>query len=161
MNSEWLKRLMALPDKDRQRMKYLALGLFLSLLWFWNMAPALKTYREAPFQLAQLELQSQNLKSLQTQALALQKAPRMNAQNASAALQQTATEILGSSAKLNLEAGRATLNLTPTSADTLAQFLASARIKAYALPVEAQLQKTKTADQELWRGTLILSLPTQ
>jgi len=161
MNSEWLKRLMALPDKDRQRMKYLALGLFLSLLWFWNIAPALKTYREAPQQLAQLELQSHYLKSLQTQAVALQKAPRMNAQNASAALQQTATEILGSSAKLNLEAGRATLNLTPTSADTLAQFLASARIKAYALPVEAQLQKTKTADQELWRGTLILSLPTQ
>jgi general secretion pathway protein M len=161
MNSEWQKRLMALPDKDRQRMKYLALGLFLSLLWFWNIAPALKTYREAPQQLAQLELQSHYLKSLQTQAVALQKAPRMNAQNASAALQQTATEILGSSAKLNLEAGRATLNLTPTSADTLAQFLASARIKAYALPVEAQLQKTKTADQELWRGTLILSLPTQ
>jgi general secretion pathway protein M len=161
MNSEWQKRLMALPDKDRQRMKYLALGLFLSLLWFWNIAPALKTYREAPQQLAQLELQSHYLKSLQTQAVALQKAPRMNAQNASAALQQTATEILGSSAKLNLEAGRATLNLTPTSADTLAQFLASARIKAYALPVEAQLQKTKTADQALWRGTLILSLPTQ
>jgi general secretion pathway protein M len=161
MNSEWQKRLMALPDKDRQRMKYLALGLFLSLLWFWNIAPALKTYREAPQQLAQLELQSHYLKSLQTQAVALQKAPRMNAQNASAALQQTATEILGSSAKLNVEAGRATLNLTPTSADTLAQFLASARIKAYALPVEAQLQKTKTADQELWRGTLILSLPTQ
>lgn len=161
MNSEWLKRLMALPDKDRQRLKYLALGLFLSLLWFWNIAPALKTYREAPQQLAQLELQSHYLKSLQTQAVALQKAPRMNAQNASAALQQTAIEILGSSAKLNLEAGRATLNLTPTSADMLAQFLASARIKAYALPVEAQLQKTKTADQELWRGTLILSLPTQ
>lgn len=161
MKSEWRSRFKALPDKDRQRLKYLALGLFLSLLWFWNMAPALKTYREAPLQLAQLELQSQNLKSLQTQALALQKAPRMNAQNASAVLQQTATEILGSSAKLNLEAGRATVNLTPTSADALAQFLATARIKAYALPVEAKLQKTKTADQELWRGTLILSFPTQ
>ena len=161
MKSEWRSRFKALPDKDRQRLKYLALGLFLSLLWFWNMAPALKTYREAPLQLAQLELQSQNLKSLQTQALALQKAPRMNAQNASAVLQQTATEILGSSAKLTLESGRATVNLTPTSADALAQFLASARIKAYALPVEAKLQKTKTADQELWRGTLILSLPTQ
>ena len=161
MKSEWRSRFKALPDKDRQRLKYFALGLFLSLLWYWNMAPALKTYREAPLQLAQLELQSQNLKSLQTQALALQKAPRMNAQNASAVLQQTVTEILGSSAKLNLEAGRATVNLTPTSADALAQFLATARIKAYALPVEAKLQKTKTADQELWRGTLILSLPTQ
>ena len=161
MNSEWLKRLMALPDKDRQRLKYVSLGLFLSLLWFWNMAPALKTYREAPLQLAQLELQSQHLKSLQTQALALQKAPRMNAQNASAVLQQAATEILGSGAKLNLEAGRATLNLTQTSADALAQFLATARIKAHALPVEAKLQKTKAADQELWRGSLILSLPTQ
>ena len=161
MKSEWRSRFKALPDKDRQRLKYLALGLFLSLLWFWNMAPALKTYREAPLQLAQLELQPQNLKSLQTQALALQKAPRMNVQNASAVLQQTATEILGSSAKLTLESGRATVNLTPTSADALAQFLASARVKAYALPVEAKLQKTKTADQELWRGTLILSLPTQ
>jgi general secretion pathway protein M len=150
-----------LPDKDRQKIQYLALALFFSLLLFLNIAPALKTYQEAPLQLAQLESQTDTLKSLQAQALALQKAPRMKVQDANALLQQTATDILGNGAKLNLEASRATLTLNSVSADALAQFLATARKQAHALPIEAKLQKAKAGAQEVWRGTLILSLPTQ
>ena len=161
MISKWRSLLQALPDKDRQKIQYLALALFIGLLWFLNIAPALKTYQEAPLQLAQLESQTDTLKSLQAQALALQKAPRMKVQDANALLQQTATDILGNGAKLNLEATRATLTLNSVSANALAQFLTAARKQAHALPIEAKLQKVKAGEQEVWRGTLILSLPTQ
>ena len=151
----------SLPEKDRKLIQYLALALAFSLLWFWNIAPALKTYQEAPLQLAQLERQTENLKALQAQALALQKAPRVKVQNVGAVLQQSLTEILGNSAKLNLEASRATLTLNNVSAEALAQFLAAARTQAQAMPIEAKLQKNKTGTVEVWRGTLILSLPSQ
>jgi hypothetical protein len=98
---------------------------------------------------------------LQAQALALQKAPRVKVQNVGAVLQQSLTEILGNSAKLNLEASRATLTLNNVSAEALAQFLAAARTQAQAMPIEAKLQKNKTGTVEVWRGTLILSLPSQ
>ena len=161
MMSQWRNLIQSLPEKDRKLIQYLALALVFSLLWFWNIAPALKTYQEAPNQLAQLERQTENLKALQAQALALQKAPRVKVQNVGAVLQQSSTEILGNSAKLNLEASRATLTLNNVSPEALAQFLAVARAQAQAMPIEAKLQKNKTGTVEVWRGTLILSLPSQ
>lgn len=161
MMSQWRNLIQSLPEKDRKLIQYLALALVFSLLWFWNIAPALKTYQEAPIQLAQLERQTENLKALQAQALALQKAPRVKVQNVGAVLQQSSTEILGNSAKLNLEASRATLTLNNVSPEALAQFLAVARYQAQAMPIEAKLQKNKTGTVEVWRGTLILSLPSQ
>ena len=151
----------SLPEKDRKLIQYLALAMAFSLLWFWNIAPALKTYQEAPLQLAQLERQTENLKALQAQALALQKAPRVKVQNVGAVLQQASSEILGNGATLNLEASRAPLTLNNVSAEALAQFLALARSQAQAMPIEAKLQKNKTGTAEVWRGTLILSLPSQ
>lgn len=159
--SQWRNMLQSLPEKDRKLIQYLALALAFSLLWFWNIAPALKTYKEAPLQLAQLERQTENLKALQAQALALQKAPRVKVQNVGAVLQQASSEILGNGAKLNLEASRATLTLYNVSAEALAQFLTAARTQAQAMPIEAKLQKNKTGNVEVWRGTLILSLPSQ
>ncbi len=161
MISQWRSPPQALPEKDRTRIQFLGLVLIGILLWFGNIAPAIKTYQEAPLQLAQLEKQTESLKALQAQAVALQKAPRIKAQDAAALLQQSTTEILGNGAKLNLEATRATLTLTSVSAEGLAQFLSAVRSQAHALPLEAKLQKNKTGSQEVWRGTLILSLPTQ
>lgn len=161
MISQWRSHLQALPEKDRTRIQFLGLVLIGILLWFGNIAPAWKTYQEAPVQLAQLEKQTESLKALQAQAIALQKAPRIKVQDATALLQQSATEILGNGAKLNVEANQATLTLTSVSAEGLAQFLAAARTQAHALPIEAKLQKNKTGSQEVWRGTLILSLPAQ
>jgi len=161
MMSSWRKHLQSLPEKDRKLIQSLAIVLIAILLWFWNIAPALKTYQDAPLQLAQLERQTDHLKALQAQALALQKAPRMKVQDAGAVLQQTATDILGHGAKLKLEASRATITLNNVSAESLAQFLAAARSRAIALPTEAKLQNSQSGGLEVWRGTLILNLPPQ
>ena len=166
----------ALPDKDRQRLLVLA-TLFLALmLWTWNLAPALKTLREVPLQLTQLDAQTQQLKAMQAQAQTLQKSPRLNPADAASLLQQSATEILGTGASLNIQGARATLTLSGVSADSLAQFLAMARNKSHALPIEAHLQKFSgttpgtasgsasgkaTSAKELWRGALILNLPSR
>jgi general secretion pathway protein M len=161
MMKHWRSLFQDLPDKDRLRIQYVALALLISLLWFFNILPALQTYQQAPLQLAKLEQQSETLKALQLQAMALQKAPRIKAQDASAVLPQIMAGTLGSGAKLNLEATRATLQVTSISAEALAQFLEEARKQAHALPTEAHLQKIKTGTQDMWRGTLILNLPSQ
>jgi len=155
----------ALPEKDRQRLLVLA-AIFLALmLWTWNLAPALKTLREVPLQLSQLDAQTQQLKAMQAKAQALQKSPRIKAHEAVSLLQKTASEVLGNGARLNIEGTRATLTLSGVSADSLTQFLALARAQSQAMPIEAHLQKfsatgsTHKDRQELWRGALILSVP--
>ena len=155
----------SLPEKDRQRLLVLAAVFLALILWTWNLAPALKTLREVPLQLSQLDAQTQQLKAMQAQAQTLQKSPRIKPNEASSLLQKAAAELLGGGARLNIEGSRATLTLSGVSADTLAQFLASARAQSQAMPIEADLQKFSAAgpankdSKELWRGALILSLP--
>jgi general secretion pathway protein M len=162
---KFLNTFQALPDKDRQRLLVLA-SVFLSLmLWTWNLAPALKTLREVPLQLSQLDAQTQQLKAMQAQAQTLQKSPRIKSNEAASLLQKASSEVLGNGARLNIEGTRATLTLSGVSADSLAQFVALARTQSQTMPIEAHLQKFSASgsaskdSKELWRGALILSLP--
>ena len=165
LSMKFLNTFQALPDKDRQRLLVLA-SVFLSLmLWTWNLAPALKTLREVPPQLSQLDAQTQQLKAMQAQAQTLQKSPRIKSNEAASLLQNAASEVLGNGARLNIEGTRATLTLSGVSADSLAQFVALARTQSQTMPIEAHLQKFSASgsaskdSKELWRGALILSLP--
>jgi len=166
MNMKFLSSLQSMPLKDRQRLLALGLVLLALMLWTWQLSPAFKTLRDMPAQLAQLQDQTQKLKLMQEQAQALQKSPRVQAKDARTLLQKVATENLDNGARLNIEGTRATLTISRVSAESLAQFLALARTQAQALPIEAQLQKFTDAGApktntpaDLWRGTLILSLP--
>lgn len=166
MSMKYLSSFQALPQKDRQRLVALGLVLLALMLWTWNLSPALKTLREVPLQLTQLQDQTQKLKLMQAQAQAFQKSPRLPTREAGLLLQKAAAETLASGARLNIEGTRATLTLSSVSAESLAQFLAVVRTQAQVLPVEAHLQKfsdpaatQKTAAPELWRGTMVLSLP--
>jgi len=165
LSMKFLNTFQALPDKDRQRLLVLA-SVFLSLmLWTWNLAPALKTLREVPLQLSQLDAQTQQLKAMQAQAQTLQKSPRIKPNEAASLFQKSASEVLGNGARLNIEGTRATLTLSGVSADSLAQFVALARTQSQTMPIEAHLQKFSASgsaskdSKELWRGALILSLP--
>jgi general secretion pathway protein M len=166
MSMKFLSSLQSMPLKDRQRLLALGLVLLALMLWTWQISPALKTLRDMPAQLAQLQDQTQKLKLMQAQAQALQKSPRVQVKDARTLLQKVATDHLGNGARINIEGTRATLTLSRVSAESLAQFLALARTQAQALPIEAQLQKFTEAGApktnipaDLWRGTLILSLP--
>lgn len=156
MSFEFLNAFKQVPDKDRQRLQWAAVVFGAILLWTFSLAPALKTLRDVPPQLTQLAAQTQTLKAMQAQAQALQNSPRLSPVDAAALLQQSVSDVLGSGARMNTEGTRVTLTLSGVSADNLAQFLAMARSKSHALPIEAHLQKAK----ELWRGTLVLNLPS-
>jgi len=155
--------LKTMPAQDKQRLQWAALLLGAVLLWTFNVAPALKTLRDVPPQLTKLDAQTQTLKALQAQAQALQKSPRLSPTDASTLLQQSSRELLGTGAQMTLQGARASLTLTGVSADNLAQFLATARTQSHALPVEAHLQKFTGSGanaKELWRGAIILNLPS-
>ena len=162
---KFLNTFQALPDKDRQRLLVLASVFLALMLWTWNLAPALKTLREVPLQLTQLDAQTQQLKAMQAQAQTLQKSPRIKSNEAASLLQKASSEVLGNGARLNIEGTRATLTLSGVSADSLAQFVALARTQSQTMPIEAHLQKFSASgsaskdSKELWRGALILSLP--
>ena len=162
---KFLNTFQALPDKDRQRLLVLASVFLALMLWTWNLAPALKTLREVPLQLSQLDAQTQQLKAMQAQAQTLQKSPRIKSNEAASLLQNAASEVLGNGARLNIEGTRATLTLSGVSADSLTQFVALARTQSQTMPIEAHLQKFSASgsaskdSKELWRGALILSLP--
>ena len=165
MSFKFLDAFQQASAKERQLFFWTALVLGLVLLGSFNIAPALKTLREVPSQLSQLEAQTQTLKSLQAQAQTLQKSPRIKPNEAASLFQKAASEVLGNGARLNIEGSRATLTLSGVSADSLAQFVALARTQSQAMPIEAHLQKFSASgsaskdSKELWRGALILSLP--
>ena len=164
MNMNLRHALKQLPDKDQQRLMLLVWVLAAVLVGIWNVWPALQTGQQAPLQLAKLEAQTQALKAMQVEAKALQNAPRLNAAEARAILQQSTTEWMGNGAKLSADGTLMTLTVTAASAEALAQWLSAARTQAQALPVDAHLQKssgTSKDAKETWRGSIILSLPSR
>lgn len=143
----------------------LGMGLWvlcLAALWLLALAPALRTWQEAPARQALLDTQSQRMRQLQAQAQGLQK-PRAIARNDAALwLEKNLTE-LGPNARISIQGDTATLSLQAAPAAALARWLSQARDNAQALPTQAQLQQvspTKTDNPEVnWRGSLVLRLP--
>ena len=154
----------------------------LAALWMLALAPALRTVREAPAQQAALDAQWQELKELQAQAQSLQQQPRMTQAEALRALQNSTTELLGTSAQLQTVGERSTVTLKAVPAPALASWLAQVRTQARAVPVQAHLQRSAAADKVsagpeakaanpssvnassapnaiMWSGSVVLSLP--
>lgn len=146
----------------------------LALLWWVALAPAIKTLRTAPAAHAALDRELQRMRTLQQEALELQKVPRTEGAEAARSLQTSVTQQLGASAQLNVVGDRATLSLKPTAAQTLAPWLAQVRSTARAVPIEAKLvrstarapaapAKAPVADAVpapmQWEGSIVLALP--
>ena len=164
-----LQRWEAFSAREKRLLSWGAMFMALASLWWWGLAPALRTVREAQAQQAQVDAQWQHLSDLQIQAQALQKLPRMTQAAALRALQNTTTELLGTGAKLNTTGDRSTVTLTAISPEALARWLAQVRVQARAVPIEAHLDRTPNQRQEtspsatpkppLWSGSVVLSLP--
>lgn len=134
----------------------------LAALWLLALAPALRTWQEAPARQAQLDAQSQRMRQLQAQAQGLQKPRAIARADAAVWLEKNLTE-LGPNARISLQGDSATLSLQAAPAAALARWLGLARDNAQALPTQAQLQQvspTKIDSPEVtWRGSLVLRLP--
>ena len=134
----------------------------LAVLWVLALAPALRTWQEAPARQALLDAQSQRMRQLQAQAQGLQKPAAISRADAALWLQKNLAE-LGPNARISVQGDTATLSLQAAPAAALARWLSQARDNAQALPTQAQLQQASTAAADspvgTWRGSLMLRLP--
>lgn len=128
-----------------------ALGLLLLVLLAIN--PALRTLRETPTRLAQIELQLAQMQRDAAEAQRLRQLPPVSAAQAAAAL-QSASQLLGPEARLSLHGDRATLDFSNLDGERLGAWLAEVRSAARAKPVEAQLQRGERG----YGGRIVLQL---
>lgn len=149
--------------KPREKRLTLIAGsfVFLAILWWLALAPAIKTIRQAPEQLRSLDGQLQAMQGMSSEAKTLQSQPKLGLDDAQAALQSSVTQRFGNTAQLSMTGERATLTLKNVDPQELSQWLTQARVNARAVPSEVKLNRSPnaTAGKVAWDGTLVLSLP--
>jgi general secretion pathway protein M len=166
LQTAWRQR----TPRERQLLGTATVVLMLFLLWNVAIAPALRTWREAPARQTVLDAQTRKMQALQAQVQALKKPSVITRVEAIQWLEASIPQSLGKDAKWSLQGERLSLILLGTSAEQLASWLVQAREQAQALPVQAQLQQTplptdvtkiSAAGPSTVRlsGTLLLSLP--
>jgi len=128
----------------------------LALVWLVLLGPALGTLRSAETQRRALDEQLRQMQVLQAQAQALQAQPKQNHDDAARLLELSVRQRLGTTGRILIAGDRATVTLTGTAPDALAQWLTQARVNARALPGEARIARNAAG---LWEGTLVLALP--
>lgn len=154
--SELRARWNALAPREKMLAAAAAALVAATLIWLLAIGPALGTLRTAEEQRRTLDAQLQRMRTLQSQAQALQAQPKQNAEQAARLLEQSVTQRLGTSARTAVAGDRVTITLSGTPPDALAQWLAQARANARALPSEARLHRNPAG---LWEGSLVLTLP--
>jgi general secretion pathway protein M len=144
--------------RPREQALVAAAGLVVAaaLAWLVLLGPALATLRSSEAQRRALDAQLQHMLGLQAQAKALQGQPKQSHDEALRLLEQSVRQRLGTTARILISGERATITLSGTAADALAQWLTQARVDARALPSEAHLYRNSNG---LWEGTLVLTLP--
>jgi general secretion pathway protein M len=148
-----------LADREKYAVYLAAAVMGLGVLWWVLLAPALHTVRSADAEHRRLDAQLQHMQRLQAQAQALKIQPKTSHDEAVGALDQSVKQRLGSGAQLHVNGALATLTLKGVPAETLAQWLAQARVNAHATLKEARLLRGTAATPPTWDGTLVLGLP--
>ena len=151
-------RWQALAPREKMLVGGAAALVTVVLVWLLAIGPALATLRTAEAQHRTLDAQLQRMRSLQAQSQALQSQPKQGAEEALRMLEVSVRQRLGASARLAVAGERATITLTGTPPDALAQWLTQARVNARALPGEARISRNSAG---MWEGTLVLTLPAR
>ena len=151
-----------LDARERRLAQLAAIVVFGALLWTLALAPAARTLRQAGGERARLQARWQHMQLLQSEAQALQALPRLAPGQAAHALQESATQTLGDTARLAIMGDRATLTLQAAPAAALAQWLQQARANARAVPTQARLTRpagSPPGAPTVWDGIITLALP--
>ena len=175
LRSAWQMR----TPRERQGLSLAALVIALAAVWSVALAPALRTWQQAPARQATLDKQTRQMQSLQAQALALKQPSVIGRSEALGWLETNIPKGLGADATWTLQGERLSVRLADTSAPQLAAWLVQAREQAQAIPVQAQLQQRTATSLDpqnpaaaasapasaaqgavvRWTGTVVLSLP--
>ncbi len=154
LRTQALNRWRSLDGRERRLVLAAGVLIVLALVWWVGMAPALRTLRDTPPRLAEIEAQLQQMQRWAAESQALQAAPGVTPAQAGRAL-QAGVERLGSGARVNVLGDRATVTLQGIKGDALWAWLSEMRSAARARPVEAQL----TLGAGAYSGTVVLQLP--
>ncbi len=157
LRSAWQQR----PERERHWLQAGAGLLALLLVWSWAMAPAWSVWREAPARQARIDAQTQQMLQLQAQAKHLQTPVHIDRREAMDALRAATDRLLGPGAHLQPQGEQLRVTLQATTATALAQWLAEARDRARARPLQATLQRVDSPDrgEAIWQGALLMQLP--
>ena len=162
LSQAWQQR----TSRERQLMLVAAWVLVATTLWSLAIAPALRTWQEAPTRQAALDATSKQMQQLQAQAQAFKKPQAVTRAEALRWLEENIPTQLGTETRWQLQGERLSVQLSGTSPEQLASWLKQARERAQALPVQAQLQQANPASKPdaseqavRWSGSLLLSLP--
>ena len=124
----------------------------IAIVWLIAVQPALRSVREAPAQLDQLDTQLHDMQRLALESKALRDPVQIPPGQAASAL-KAATERLGDAARLTVQGDRATLTVTGVSGAALRAWLGEARTAAHARAIEAQLLRNPQG----YAGSVIVS----
>ena len=130
-----------------------ALGL-LALLYFVGLRPALHTLNRAPTELHDLDAQIMTMRHLAIEASGLHAKPMPAPMEVQMAL-KGATDRLGETAHLSIQADRATLTVNAASGEALGAWLEEVRVAARARPVQASLQQVGLGR---YNGSIVVGL---
>ena len=146
----------ALGARDKRVVTMLGWVLGALLVWLVAVQPALRTVREAPARLDQLDAQLQQMQRLAGEARSLRDTPTVSAMQAQAAV-KAAGDGLEGAARTMLAGERATVTFTNVGVTDLREWLAEVRASGRARPVEANLTRSP---QGTFSGTVVLALPS-
>ncbi len=157
-----------LAPRERNLVSAAVTLVVVALVWWVAISPALNILKNAPVRHAALDAQLQDMLKLQSEALKLQSEPKIDPSQAQASLQAATRATLGESAQLRIVGDRATVTLKNVPPDTLARWIAQARINARAVVVESRLIRNAGAGATAgagspagWDGTITLGLPAR
>lgn len=145
LREQWRAR----APRERRMLLAASIAVGVLLVWWIAIQPAMRTLRETPAQLDELETQLQQLQRLAAESQTLRGAAPVGTAQAGLAL-KAATDRLGEKGRLTLLGDRATLTLNGVHTEALRGWLLEARSAARVRPVEAQL----TRGQQGYSGTI-------
>jgi general secretion pathway protein M len=123
-----------------------------AIVWLIAVQPALRSVREAPAQLDQLDMQLQQMQRLALESKTLRDPVQIPPGQAASAL-KAATERLGDAARLAIQGDRATLTVTGVPGTALRAWLGEARSAAHARAIDVQLLRNPQG----YAGSVIVS----
>ena len=123
-----------------------------AIVWLIAVQPALRSVREAPLQLDQLDAQLHQMQRLALESKSLRDPVQIPPGQAETAL-RAATERLGDAARLTVQGDRATLTMTGVQGSALRAWLGEARSAAHARAIDVQLLRNPQG----YAGSVIVS----
>lgn len=155
--SSWWPRVWwrSLASRERGLLLGMALVLLAALAWFLLVSPALRVLRNAPGQIAALEVQAAAMQRMAAQARGLQARAPLARDDALRALEASVRQRLGSTGQLSANGDRVTVVLRDAPPQAIAPWLSQARQQAQVVASQANLTRGPGG----WSGSVVFNLP--